>query len=100
MYLLNTNVVAALRRRSPRGAVLAWLNSVADLQLHLSALTVAALQGGAERVKKTDTEKAAQLEAWIDLMPARFTILPMSDQTFRLWARLMHGAPQQLYGAG
>ncbi len=41
-----------------------------------------------------------ELEAWIDLMPARFKILPMDHQIFRIWARLMSGKPQQLYSDG
>jgi predicted nucleic acid-binding protein len=30
MYLLDTNVVSELRKIRPRGAVVAWLESVAD----------------------------------------------------------------------
>ena len=40
MYLLHTNVVSALRRPRPHGAVLEWLRSTDDVALHLSALTV------------------------------------------------------------
>ena len=40
MYLLDTNVVSELRKPSPHGAVVAWLQSAADSDLHLSAVTL------------------------------------------------------------
>ena len=40
MYLLDTNVVSELRKPRPHGGVLAWLQSVTDGDLHLSAVTL------------------------------------------------------------
>ena len=40
MFLLDTNVVSELRRVRPHGAVLAWIESVADEDLCLSAVTL------------------------------------------------------------
>ena len=39
-YLLDTNVVSELRRQRPHGGVVAWLQSLDDTQLHLSAVTL------------------------------------------------------------
>ena len=46
MYLLDTNVVSELRRLRPHGAVVAWLQSVADADLNLSAVTLGEIQAG------------------------------------------------------
>jgi predicted nucleic acid-binding protein len=48
MYLLDTNIVSELRRAKPHGGVLAWLASVGDADLHLSAVTIGEIQSGIE----------------------------------------------------
>jgi predicted nucleic acid-binding protein len=58
MYLLDTNVVSELRRAKPHGAVLAWLESVPDLSLRLSALTLGEIQAGVEKLRSRNPEKA------------------------------------------
>jgi len=40
MYLLDTNVVSELRKHKPHGGVIAWLNSVGDDVIFLSAVTM------------------------------------------------------------
>jgi toxin FitB len=66
MYLLDTNVVSELRKPRPHGGVLAWLRSVDDKALFLSAVTVGEIQAGIELTREQDAA------------------------TFRVWARLMH----------
>ena len=44
MYLLDTNVISELRRPRPHGAVLAWFESVADGDLHISAVSLGEIQ--------------------------------------------------------
>lgn len=59
MYLLDTNVVSELRRPRPHGAVLSWLASVDDADLHLSVVTLAEIQAGIEITREQDEAKAA-----------------------------------------
>jgi predicted nucleic acid-binding protein len=54
MYLLDTNVVSELRKIRPHGGVVAWIQSVPDHELFLSALTLGELQAGAEVTRKQD----------------------------------------------
>ena len=51
MYLLDTNVVSELRKPKPHGGVIAWIQSVAEDDLFISALTLGELQAGAERTR-------------------------------------------------
>jgi predicted nucleic acid-binding protein len=90
MYLLDTNVISELRRARPHGAVLAWLNSVRDEDLHLSAVTVGEIQSGVEITRERDEARAAEIEAWLEQVGATYNVLGMDAPIFRVWARLMH----------
>ena len=90
MYLLDTNVVSELRRPRPHGAVVAWLQSVADADLYLSTVTLGEIQSGIEMTRELDAAKAAEIEAWADMLANAYNILPMDANTFRVWARLLH----------
>ena len=95
-YLLDTNVVSELRKPKPHGGVLAWLNELQETQICLSAVTVGELQTGVELTRAQDPHKAAQIEAWIDLLEESYQVLPMNTLCFREWARLMSGRRDDL----
>lgn len=97
MYLLDTTVVSELRRVRPNPAVVAWLESVTEADLHLCALSLGEIQAGIELTRKQDADKAAQLERWADQLATAYNILPMDAAIFRLWARLMHRKSATLY---
>ena len=90
MYLLDTNVISELRRPRPHGAVVAWLQGVADEDLHLSVVTLGELQAGVEISREQDPDKAAEIEAWIDRVAQTWNVLSLDARTFRTWAKLMH----------
>lgn len=97
MYLLDTNVVSELRRVRPHGAVVAWIEGVADHDLHLSAVTLGEIQAGIEITREHDTMKAAEIEAWADEVAATWNVIALDARTFRLWAQLMHRRSEALY---
>lgn len=97
MYLLDTNVVSELRKPKPHGAVLAWLQGVDELQLHLSAVTIGEIQAGIELTREQDPAKAAEIEAWLAQVAEAYNVLPMDATAFRLWAQLMHRQSDTLY---
>ena len=97
MYLLDTNVVSELRKPRPHGGVLAWLESVDDAQLFLSAVTLGEIQAGIELTREQDTEKAAEIEVWLQLVASSYNVLPMDAAAFRSWAKLMHRKSDTLY---
>lgn len=90
MYLLDTNVVSELRRPRPHGALLAWLETVQDHDLYVSAVTIGEIQSGVEITREQDEAKAAAIEAWLDEVAGTYNVLSMDARTFRVWARLMH----------
>lgn len=90
MYLLDTNVVSELRRPRPHGAVVAWLEGVADADLYLSAVTVGEIQAGIEMTREQNAAKAAEIEAWLEQVAQTYNVLDMNADVFRAWAKLMH----------
>lgn len=97
MYLLDTNIVSELRKAKPHGGVLAWIESIADADLYLSAVTLAEIQAGIEITRERDAHKAEQIEAWANQLVGTQKIIPMSADIFRIWAKLMHRKTDSLY---
>lgn len=97
MYLLDTNVVSELRKPKPHGGVLAWLQGVDDSELFLSAVTLGEIQAGIELTREQNAAKAAEIEAWLELVASAYNVLPMDGAVFRHWARLMHRQSDTLY---
>ena len=97
MYLLDRNVVSELRKPKPHGAVVQWIQTVSDADLHISAVTIGEIQAGIELTREQDELKAAELEQWLELVSVTFNIIPMDAAVFRVWARLMHGTSDTLY---
>lgn len=96
-FLLDTNVVSELRRARPHGAVLAWLESVDDADLHLASVTISEIQAGIERTREQDPAKAEEIERWLDQVCDTFNILSLDGPAFRCWAQLMHRQSDTLY---
>lgn len=97
MYLLDTNIVSELRKPRRHGAVVAWIEGIADADLYLSAVTLGEIQAGIEMTREQDAAKAAELEAWAEQVATSYNVLPMDAATFRLWAKLMHRQSDSVY---
>jgi toxin FitB len=96
VYLLDTSVVCELRRPRPHGAVVAWMRAVPDSDLYVSAVTIGELQAGIELAREQDSDKAAEIESWLEQVAESYNILVMDGRIFRSWARLMHRQPDHL----
>ncbi len=90
MYLLDTNVLSALRRpdRSPK--VAEWLWSKPENRLFLSVITVGEIERGITRQERRDPAFARALRAWIDRTTLLFKdrLLPFGAEEARIWGRL------------
>jgi predicted nucleic acid-binding protein len=90
MYLLDTNIISEFRRAKPHGGVLAWIETVPDSSLFISAVSVGEIQAGIEKTREQDRVKAKQLDAWLNEVMDGYPILPMDAAAFRVWGQLMH----------
>lgn len=64
-YLLDTNVISEIRKRSPDPQVLAWYNSLSAAEIFISALSIGEIRQGIERLRRKDQEQADLLERWL-----------------------------------
>jgi toxin FitB len=78
-YLLDTNVVSELRKPKPHGAVIAWIGGLRDDQLYISAVTIGELQRGIERTRRQDTQKALEINNWVDQLEMSNNVLAMDS---------------------
>ena len=69
----------------------------APAQRFLSAVTLGEIQAGIELTREQDTDKASEIEAWLDQVAAAYNVLPLDAAAFREWARLMHRRSDTLY---
>ena len=65
-FLLDTTVVSELRRSSPHGGVVVWIESVDDAELYLGSVTIGETQAGIELSCDHDAAKADAIERWLD----------------------------------
>ena len=90
MFLLDTNVLYALRRpdRAPR--VRAWLAARSEDELFLSAITLGEIERGIRLQEARTPGFAADLRAWLDRTMLLFAdrILPFGATEARVWGRL------------
>ena len=97
MYLLDANIISELRKPRPHGAVLSWIEKIADTDLYLCALTIGEIQAGIEITREADPVKAASIESWADQVSASYNVLSMDAAIYRLGAKLMHRRSDVLY---
>lgn len=71
-YLLDTNVVSALRVRGRHPSVEAWAASVPVADQYLAATTIAELESGVVAKERSDPVQGAVLRRWFDdrVLPA------------------------------
>ena len=77
--------------------MVAWLNSIDDVQLFISAVTLGEIQAGIELTREQNAAKAREIESWLERMAGAYNVLPMDAAVFRAWARLMHRQSDTLY---
>jgi len=60
--MLDTNLVSELRRPRLNPAVVAWVESESEADLHLCAVTIGEIQAGIELTREQDAAKAAEVD--------------------------------------
>jgi toxin FitB len=91
-YLLDTNIISNATKPNPSPTLLVWMAEQNDIDLFISALTVAEIRRGL--LEKPKGKKRALLEAWFSgpegpqaLFAGR--VLPFDEKAALVWARLM-----------
>ena len=94
-YLLDTNVLAEIRKPRPQPAVAAWYEEAAADELFLSVLVVGEIQQGVARLRRKDPRQAAAYETWLGKLQREFAdrVLPVTQEVALEWGRLSAGNP-------
>ena len=90
MYLLDTNVISAIRRPDRAPQVAGWLGGKAEQDLFLSVITIGEIERGIRQQERRDPGFARDLRAWLDRTVLLFSdrLLPFDAEDARIWGRL------------
>ena len=90
MYLLDTNVISAVRRPDRAPKVADWLRGKSEQDLFLSVITLGEIERGIRQQEKREPEFARDLRAWLDRTVLLFSdrLLPFEAEDARIWGRL------------
>ncbi len=76
-YLLDTNVISELTKRTPNANVIHWIERHHESYLFLNVITFGELQKGISKL--SDETKADQLQTWVGASEKNGTKLPVMD---------------------
>ncbi len=90
MYILDTNVLSAVRRPDRAPQVAAWLRGKPEQELFLSVITLGEIERGIHLQERRDPGFAQDLRAWLDRTVLLFSdrLLPFDAEDARIWGRL------------
>lgn len=92
IYLLDTNVLSALRRPDRAPQVAAWLGGKPEAALYLSVITLGEIARGIAQQQSRNPGFAADLQHWLDRTLLIFAdrLLEFGAEDARIWGRLSH----------
>ena len=94
MYLIDTNVISELRKKSKMNLGVKAFFKKAELEnysLYLSVITVGELYRGVEQIRhRGDLKQASLLEKWLNAILEEFeqNILPFDKEEALVWGKL------------
>ena len=90
MYILDTNVISAVRRPDRAPQVAAWLRGKAEQDLFLSVITLGEIERGIRQQEARDPAFASDLRMWLDRTVLLFSdrLLAFEAEDARIWGRL------------
>jgi predicted nucleic acid-binding protein len=92
MWLLDTNVISAVRRADRAPQVAAWLRGRAERDLFLSVITLGEIERGIRAQERVNPAFAADLRVWMDRTVRLFgdRLLPFGAEEALVWGQLSH----------
>lgn len=92
MYLLDTNIISATRRRMPDNtSVFEWLATVDNTLIYTNAIVMMELERGILSMERKDKQQGKILRLWFeDTVKPSFAerILPITDKTAQICAKI------------
>ncbi|MDO9162120.1 MAG: type II toxin-antitoxin system VapC family toxin [Methylococcaceae bacterium] len=89
-YLLDTDILSAIRRKQRDPNLEKWLHSIQSADVYLSVVTLGEVERGISQQRRNNPEFAEDLERWLDTILLKYEqrILPLSVSIARRWGKL------------
>ncbi|MDR8412213.1 type II toxin-antitoxin system VapC family toxin [Nonomuraea sp. 3-1Str] len=89
-YLLDTNVVSEMTKRTRSAGLQAWLDTINGPALYMSVLVLGEIRKGVELLRRRDPAQAGAYESWLDHLQREFRtrILPVTLDVAEEWGRM------------
>ena len=90
MFIIDTDVLSALRRPDKAPTAASWLSTANDAELFISVVTIGEIERGIALQQAKNAAFAADLRHWLDRTLGLFEerILPFSAEDALIWGRL------------
>ncbi|MEV0621056.1 type II toxin-antitoxin system VapC family toxin [Nonomuraea sp. NPDC050404] len=89
-YILDTNIVSEMTKRTRDTSVQAWLDTIAGPNLYLSVMSFGEVRKGIELLRRRDPRQAGVYETWLERLKHEFRtrVLPVTPWVAEEWGRL------------
>ena len=89
-FLLDTDILSAIRRKQRDQNLEKWLLSINSLDVYISVVTIGEVELGITQQRRNNPEFAEDLQRWLDTILQRYQqrILPLSISIAQRWGRL------------
>lgn len=89
-YLLDTDILSAIRRKQRDPKLEAWLHSLQSTEVFLSVVTIGEIERSITQQRRTNPDFAADLERWLGIILRSYEqrIVPLSVNIARRWGQL------------
>lgn len=90
MFLLDTDVLSALRRRERNPGAVRWVEAQRTADIYISVVTVGEIERGIAQQQQRNPSFAQELALWLDRVLAWYSdrILSVDTATARRWGQL------------
>ena len=88
-YLLDTNIISELVKKTPNESVLKWVDTIDNEKLYISVITLGEIRKGIAGIQ--NLERQEKISHWLDIeLPAYFEerILNIDTKVADMWGRL------------
>jgi predicted nucleic acid-binding protein len=96
-YLIDTCIISEFVKRKPNDHVRNWYNLQQEIQLFISAVSLAEIKKGIYKIKPFQPERALKLQNWLDKLELSFSqrILPINNDVLEQWAQISASMERQ-----
>ena len=105
MFLLDTDVLSALRQRDRNPNAVRWVEAQPTSDMYISVVTVGEVERGITQQRRRNPTFAEELALWLERVLSWYynRVLPVDTATARRWGRLSatigHNGPDLLIAA-